>query len=107
MVYILLSNGIVTGYNMRYNPSMYRSHVHNMITIIQFRKNNHTVLEGQQHVYCIHGNSGLENSYCLALYASIETLIPQALPSGKLFLYCILLLQTLGSWSITTIAFTL
>ena len=42
-----------------------RAHVH-MFTIIQFlrvRANIHTVLEGQQHVYCIQGNSGLENSY--------------------------------------------
>ena len=42
-----------------------RSHVH-MFTTIQFlraRANIHTVLEGQQHVYCIQGNNGLENSY--------------------------------------------
>ena len=42
-----------------------RSHVH-MFTTRQFlraRANIHTVLEGQQHAYCIQGNNGLENSY--------------------------------------------
>ena len=42
-----------------------RGHVH-MLTIIQFlrvRANIHTVFEDQQRVYCIQGNSGLENSY--------------------------------------------
>ena len=37
-----------------------------MFTIIQFlrvRANIHTVFEDQQRVYCIQGNSGLENSY--------------------------------------------
>ena len=74
-----------------------RVNVH-MLTIIQFlraRANIHTVLEGQQHVYCIQGNSGLENSYWPIPHfvCSIETLIPRALPSGFMLLYCI---QTSG-----------
>ena len=54
---------------------------------------NNTVLEGQKHVYCIHGNNGLYNSYqSIPWCIIIEALFPWE--------WCI---QTLGiwSWSIT------
>ena len=69
---------------IRYSSSLShcRAHVHTF-TIVQFlgvMSNIHTVLDGQQHVYCIHGNNGLENSYSPIprFVCNIEPFIPRA-----------------------------
>ena len=80
-----------------------RAHVHNIVfTIIQFlrvRANIHTVLEGQQHVYCIQGNNGkkqiLTNPLLCIQYRNTH---PSGFASGFVFLYC---LQISGNWSIS------
>ena len=71
-----------------------RAHVHMFTIIIQFlraRASIHTVFEGQKHVYCVHRNNGLENSYqpIPCFVCNIEALIPWALPLGFVLLYCI------------------
>ena len=50
-----------------------------------------SIIEGQQHVYCIQGNNRLDNSYWPIPHfvCSVETVIPRALPSGLVLLYCL------------------
>ena len=63
-----------------------RAYVH-YYTVPEGKGKHCTVLEGQ-HVYCIQGNNGLENSYqpIPDFVCCIETLIPRALPSGFVLL---------------------
>ena len=65
-----------------------------MFTIIQFlrvRENNHTVLEGQQHIYCIQGNR-------LTICMQYRSMNPESKVRG---MSASMLNTNFGNWSIT------